>query len=75
MVVGAGEIFGRGIAPIIAGTVAQNYGIQNILWVAMSGVVLGVVVAVFPARDGAAKGGDGRIARGRGHALNVKAIR
>jgi MFS family permease len=47
MVVGAGEIFGGGIAPIIAGTVAQNYGIQNILWVAMSGVILGIVVAGF----------------------------
>jgi MFS family permease len=47
MVVGAGEIFGGGVAPIIAGTVAQRYGIQNILWVAMSGVVLGVVVSVF----------------------------
>jgi predicted MFS family arabinose efflux permease len=47
MVVGAGEIFGGGVAPIIAGTVAQNYGIQNILWVAMSGVGLGVVVSVF----------------------------
>ena len=47
MVVGAGEIFGGGVAPIIAGTVAQHYGIENILWVAMSGVVLGVVVSVF----------------------------
>jgi hypothetical protein len=47
MVVGAGEIFGGGVAPIIAGGVAQNYGIQNILWVAMSGVVLGIVVSVF----------------------------
>jgi MFS family permease len=47
MVVGAGEIFGGGVAPIIAGTVAQRYGIENILWVAMSGVVLGVVVSIF----------------------------
>ena len=47
MVVGAGEIFGGGVAPMIAGTVAQNYGIENILWVAMSGVVLGVVVSLF----------------------------
>jgi MFS family permease len=60
MVVGAGEIFGGGVAPIIAGTVAQRYGIQNILWVAMSGVVLGVVVSVFlretaPRKVGAAR--------------------
>jgi len=47
MVVGAGEIFGGGVAPIIAGGVAQNYGIENILWVAMSGVGLGIVVCVF----------------------------
>jgi MFS family permease len=60
MVVGAGEIFGGGVAPIIAGTVAQRYGIENILWVAMSGVVLGVVVSVFlretaPRRVGVAR--------------------
>jgi len=47
MVVGAGEIFGGGVAPIIAGGVAQNYGIENILWVAMSGVGLGIVVCLF----------------------------
>ena len=60
MVVGAGEIFGGGVAPIIAGAVAQRYGIENILWVAMSGVLLGVVVAVFlretaPRKVGAAR--------------------
>ena len=47
MVVGAGEIFGGGVAPIIAGGVAQNYGIQNVLWVALFGVSLGIVVSVF----------------------------
>lgn len=47
MVVGAGEIFGGGVAPIIAGAVAQNYGIENILWVALFGAVLGVIVSVF----------------------------
>ncbi|PYR64637.1 MAG: MFS transporter, partial [Acidobacteria bacterium] len=60
MVVGAGEIFGGGVAPIIAGAVAQRYGIENILWVSMSGVLLGVVVAVFlretaPRKVGAAR--------------------
>lgn len=47
MVVGAGEIFGGGIAPIIAGAVAQNYGIENILYVALSGVVAGIFVCLF----------------------------
>ena len=47
MVVGAGEIFGGGVAPIIAGGVAENYGIENILWVALVGVSSGVVVSLF----------------------------
>jgi MFS family permease len=47
MVVGAGEIFGGGIAPIIAGNVAQAYGIQAILWVALFGVTLGIFVSLF----------------------------
>jgi predicted MFS family arabinose efflux permease len=47
IVVGAGEIFGGGAAPSIAGFVAQHYGIQNILYLALSGAVLGAVVCVF----------------------------
>jgi predicted MFS family arabinose efflux permease len=47
IVVGAGEIFGGGIAPVIAGYVAQRYGIQNILYLALAGVALGILVCVF----------------------------
>ena len=47
MVVGAGEVFGGGIAPSLAGFVAQHYGIQNILSLALVGVLLGVVVCAF----------------------------
>lgn len=47
IVVGAGEIFGGGVAPVIAGYTAQHYGIQNILYLALTGVILGVVVCVF----------------------------
>jgi MFS family permease len=47
LVVGAGEIFGGGVAPIIAGWVGGNYGIQNILWMPLVGVLLGVVVTAF----------------------------
>jgi len=47
LVVGAGEIFGGGIAPAIAGYVAQHYGIQMILYLALAGVVLGVIVCLF----------------------------
>lgn len=47
LVVGAGEIFGGGVAPAIGGFIAQNYGIQNIFWMPLVGVSLGVIVCVF----------------------------
>jgi len=46
-VVGSGEIFGGGIAPAIGGTIAQNYGIENIFWMPFVGVLTGAVVAFF----------------------------
>jgi fucose permease len=42
-----GEIFGGGVAPSIAGYVAKNYGIENTMYVALTGVALGVVVSLF----------------------------
>lgn len=47
MVIGAGEIFGGGVAPSIAGTIAQTYGLQYILYFALSGQVLGLLLSVF----------------------------
>ena len=47
IVVGSGEIFGGGVAPSIAGFIAQNYGIQNILYMPLAGVSLGVFVCLF----------------------------
>jgi MFS family permease len=47
IVVGSGEIFGGGVAPSIAGFIAQSYGIENVLFVALSGVVFGVLVCLF----------------------------
>jgi MFS family permease len=47
LVVGAGEIFGGGVAPIIAGGIADKYGLPSVLNVALIGVVLGVVVCLF----------------------------
>jgi predicted MFS family arabinose efflux permease len=47
MVVGAGEIFGGGVAPYIAGGIADTYGLPSVLNVALIGVVLGVVVCLF----------------------------
>lgn len=47
IIVGSGEIFGGGIAPIIAGRVAQSFGIQHTLTMALIALMIGVVVAVF----------------------------
>ncbi|WP_434665482.1 MFS transporter [Paraburkholderia sp. A3BS-1L] len=47
LVVGAGEIFGGGVAPALAGFVASHFGIQNILWLPIGAVVLGVLVSML----------------------------
>ncbi|GLO49787.1 Hexuronate transporter [compost metagenome] len=45
LVVGIGEVFGGGVAPALAGYIAQHHGIENTLYLALSGVALGLVVA------------------------------
>jgi MFS family permease len=58
IVVAAGEIFGGGIAPVIGGAIAQNLGIQNILWMPLVGVALGAVVSLFVKETAPAKVGN-----------------
>lgn len=47
IIIGTGEIFGGGIAPSIAGHIAQTYGIQHVLTFALCGLTLGVIVCSF----------------------------
>lgn len=47
LVVGAGEIFGGGIAPVLSGIVAEHYGIQNIFYLSLTGTVLGMIISLF----------------------------
>lgn len=47
MVSGAGEIFGGGVAPFAAGFIADQYGIQYTLYLALGGLLAGVVVSLF----------------------------
>lgn len=47
LVIGAGEIFGGGAAPQIAGTIAQHSGIQYTLYFALGGQVVGLLLAFF----------------------------
>jgi predicted MFS family arabinose efflux permease len=58
LVIGAGEVFGGGIAPIIAGNIAQTQGIQNVFSVAITGLVIGFVVALFLKETAPAKTGE-----------------
>jgi len=44
LISGVGEIFGGGVAPVIAGYIAQNFGLPHIFDFALAGLVLGVFV-------------------------------
>jgi len=46
IVIGTGEIFGGGIAPVIAGYVAQHFGIQYVMHLAAIALGIGLVVAL-----------------------------
>jgi predicted MFS family arabinose efflux permease len=47
LVIGGGEIFGGGIAPSVAGAVAQHLGIQYTLYFALGGQILGFFICCF----------------------------
>jgi predicted MFS family arabinose efflux permease len=47
LVIGAGEVFGGGVAPAIAGRIAGASGIQHVFTFSMTGLVLGFVIALF----------------------------
>lgn len=47
LIVGAGEIFGGGVAPFIGGYIAKNFGIQNILYLALFGVAAGALISFW----------------------------
>lgn len=45
-IMAVGEIFGGGVAPAIGGYIAQNFGIQNVLWLAFGGLAVGTVLSL-----------------------------
>ena len=47
VIIGVGEIFGGGIAPIISGSIAEKYGIASIPMVAFVGLLVSVVSCFF----------------------------
>ena len=66
LVICTGEIFGGGIAPILAGGVAERFGIQYILPLAVGGLVVGFLNSCFltetaPRRRAGAGAGAGAV--------------
>jgi MFS family permease len=55
IIVGAGEIFGGGVVPAIAGGIAQNFGIQHTMTVALIGFICGLIAALFMKETAPAK--------------------
>jgi predicted MFS family arabinose efflux permease len=47
VVIGAGEIFGGGVAPYIAGGLADAYDLKHALYLALGGQIVGIVFALF----------------------------
>ena len=47
LISGIGEIFGGGVAPVIAGYVAQNFGLPHVFDFALGGLVLGIFVVLM----------------------------
>jgi sugar phosphate permease len=46
MMSGIGEIFGGGIASVVAGSVAQRFGIEHVFWIPMVGLSIGIIVSL-----------------------------
>jgi MFS family permease len=47
LVIGAGEIFGGGVAPVIAGGIADHHGLQYTLYFALGGQLVGLLLSLF----------------------------
>jgi len=47
LVIGAGEVFGGGVAPAIAGRIAAASGIQHVFTFTIASLIVGFVVALF----------------------------
>jgi predicted MFS family arabinose efflux permease len=47
LVIGAGEVFGGGVAPAIAGRIAASSGIQHVFTFTIGSLIVGFVVALF----------------------------
>jgi len=47
VVIAIGELFGGGPAPVVAGHVAERFGIDHLLWLSMSAMAAGFLLCLF----------------------------
>jgi predicted MFS family arabinose efflux permease len=47
VVIGVGELFGGGVAPVAAGQVAERFGIEHLLWLPIGAMAVGFVACFF----------------------------
>lgn len=47
LVIAVGEIFGGGLAPVIAGQMAEHFGIGHLLWLPLGAVTLGLLLSLL----------------------------
>lgn len=47
LIIGAGEIFGGGLALVVAGYVIATFGIAKMLYLALGGLVCGAIISLF----------------------------
>jgi predicted MFS family arabinose efflux permease len=46
LVIAVGELFGGGLAPVIAGKIAERFGIDHILWLPIAAIALGFILCL-----------------------------
>lgn len=63
LVIAVGEMFGGGVAPMIAGQVAERFGIAHVLWLPLAALVLGLVLCLFLAETKPAAAGKAILAK------------
>ena len=67
LVIGVGEIFGGGIAPVIAGYVAHHFGIRDVPYLGVGGFIVGIFVSSCLEGDGAGRTGAGSVRQAGGN--------
>jgi MFS family permease len=62
LIMGVGELFGGFVTPIVAGFLADAYGLQIVMWIASGGSLIAMVLALFLTETAPVKVGHAAVA-------------